>query len=127
MSGASQDLSRAGLGPEGGATLDFADRTLSGGELELHLGTDGVGVGGGALEVDLEAGLGLLVPKEDCVGPVLRYEQVDTSVVVEIGGGGGALFAVDTDAGGLAGNGGEFALSVADEKQASSGVESWVT
>ena len=50
--------------------------------------------------------------------------EIDTAIVVEVGGGGGALFAIDAQTGLIGGNGIKLAVAFAAQEQAASGIES---
>src|SRR6476646_1478649 len=99
----SQDLDGAVLGPIAGAGVDFANRSPMFAIAGADLGADGVWICSRATQTDAQAfGCGDVVI-ELRLGAILGDGKIKTAVAVVIAGSSAALFAIDFDAAGIAG------------------------
>lgn len=121
MEGA-QDRHGTVLRPVARAGMDFAGGPPARRITQTNGGTNAVNVVGGTGNVDPQTGRGAVVVVKFGLGPILGDDEIDTAIVVEVGEGGAALFAIDFDAGLLAGNREKISMAITTEPQAATGV-----
>jgi len=80
-------------------------------------------VTGGSFQPEASPGFGALVFPKACGSPVLRHDQINASVGIEIGDRGAALFAMDVDARRCRREWTQLAVAVPLQQQASPAIE----
>ncbi len=95
--------------------MDFVSGSQAGRVPQTYRGANAVWVAGGTGNVDAQAGMSAEVAVQFGLGAVLSNDHVDAAIVIKVGEGGTALFAIDFDSRLLARNSREVSVAIAAE------------